>query len=64
MRLEVVTPPEFVDGGVTDSLTGRHQPATPLGHSLGLGTQHGIDDCLDLLRTLGRFATMPRCHLP
>jgi hypothetical protein len=35
---DIVTLPDIVDGGLADSLTGCHQPATPLGHSVGFAT--------------------------
>ena len=56
MGFEIVTLPDVVDGGLTDSLVGGHESATPLRHALGLGAQRGVHNGLDLLRPKGRFA--------
>ena len=47
--LQIVAAPDGADSGFTQPLALRHQPATPLGHSLRLRLQGGIHDVLDLL---------------
>src|SRR4029077_4209124 len=64
MRFEIVTLPDIVDGGLTDSLTGGHESTTPLRHALGLGAERGVHNGLDLLRAISRFTAPPGSNLP
>src|SRR5947209_19598337 len=64
MRFQIVTLPDVVDGGFTDALAFRHQPATPMRHPLMLAAQRRIDDRLHLLRTIGGVAAASGSDLP
>ena len=63
VRLEVVAPPDVVDGRLAHPLTLRHQPATPLGDPLRFRLQGGVDHGLDLVRPIGRLAAAPGSHV-
>ena len=52
MGLEMVGLPDVVDGGLADSLVFGHGAATPMGHSLGLGLQGGLDNGADLVAVI------------
>src|SRR6266498_4724987 len=64
MRLDVMAFPKIADGGLADALTGRHEAATPVRLALRLRLQGRINNRLDPLRTIGRFASAPRSDLP
>ena len=48
-----MTPPDVTDGRLAHLLRLRHQPATPMRHAFGFGLQRGIDDGLNLFRSIG-----------
>src|SRR6516165_1732253 len=62
--LEVVATPDVAHGGFADPLRLGHEATTPLRHALGLGLQSGIDDLLNFLCPIARFAAASRGDLP
>lgn len=54
----------LLDGGLTDSLTLSHGPATPMGHPFRLGLQGRVHDGGDFVDAVGGLATVPRSDLP
>jgi hypothetical protein len=57
VRLESVGAPDIVDSSLTDTLTFRHGPATPVRHPCGLGLQGRIDDRCDLHKDYGEITS-------
>ena len=64
MRLDVMALPKVADGGLADALTRRHEAATPVRLPLGLGLQGGIENRLNPVRTVSRFASASGSNLP
>src|SRR5438132_1524212 len=64
MRLEIMALPKIADSGLADALTGRHQTATPVRLPLGLGLQGGLENRLNPVRAVSRFASASGSDLP
>src|SRR5215471_6631097 len=62
--LEVVATPDVANGGFADPLRLGHEATTPLRHALGFGLQSGIDDLLNFLCPIARFAAASWGDLP
>ena len=55
VRLEVMTLHHRIDRRFADTQRGGQRAAAPLGHAFGLALQRGIDDFLDLVRSIDPF---------
>src|ERR1700687_3974580 len=64
MRLQMVSLPDIVDGGLAHPLGLGEQPTTPLGHALRLGAQRRRHDRRDLAPPVAWLAPPPRGHFP
>src|SRR6267142_2389211 len=64
MRLDIVQLPYTIHRVLTDLLRFRHQPATPMGHALGLALQGRFNDPLSLALIIVRFAPATGSDLP
>src|ERR1035441_8463716 len=64
MRLEVVAAQDVIDRRLTHALIGGQGSTTPMRAPFGLRLQGCVDDRLDALRAVGRFASAAGCDLP
>src|SRR6059058_5092905 len=64
MRLDIVQLPYTVHRVLADPLRLRHQPATPMGHALGLALQGRLNDPVSLALIVVRFAPATGSDLP
>src|SRR5271167_4405427 len=64
MGLAVVVFPEIADRRLANALTGGHEAATPVRLALRLRLQSRIENRLDALRSIGRFAAAPGSDFP
>ena len=64
MRLQIVGLPDIVDGGLADTLTLGHRPATPMRHSCRFGLQSRLHYGGDLVNVIDRLASATWGDLP
>src|ERR1700676_1692160 len=64
MRLQMVSLPDIVDGGLAHPLGLGEQPTTPLGHASRLGAQRRRHDRRDLAPPVAWLAAPARGHFP
>jgi hypothetical protein len=64
MGFQIMAAPDVVHRRLAHSQALGQGAAAPLGSALGFGLQGGVDDCLDLLRAIGGFASPAGSDLP
>src|SRR5207247_9122769 len=64
MWLEIVQLPQSVDCVLADLLLLRHEPATPMGHALGLATQGRLNDLVSRALIVLRLTPSSGRNLP
>jgi hypothetical protein len=64
VRFHLVPSPDIAGGGLSDSLSFRHQSTTPVSHPRGFGLHGHLHDGVNLLRSIGRLPSAPRRDVP